>query len=717
MSKLGQQAIVCGASMSGLLAARVLSDFYEQVTLVERDPLPEGPEQRRGVPQARHFHALLSTGSNVLGQLFPGLLDELVSAGANVLANEPSRVYVRLGRHELGGSDKYADPASLVVYQPSRPFLDSHVRRRVRAIENVRILDSHGVVEPMTDRARRVTGARVVNRYTGEETGLNAELVVDAMGRSAHTPAFLDNLGCERPTEQRYPVHLSYASQFLRVPADIVGDKLGFSVSPLPERPVGVVAVAYEHDTWILTLFGVDGHKLPHDLSGVIECAAQFAPPSLIAALRSAEPLGAMSAQHYPASTWRRYDKMRRFPPGLLVMGDAICSFNPVYMQGMTMAALQAVALHNCLTDRDGDLSRRFFKATAKQIGPVWRGNRFTDFTVSQGDGWRRAPRRAVNWPIDKAQEAAANDPAVAEAVLRVMHFVDPPARLARPSFLMRLVTANRRAAAASKRQKGGGAESRVNDMATEIFDIDRMPRGGPDASWLDRRLQTDRLEYLDRDDVDARKRSIMRSLDRGERVFGIHRRLARIVLDEVTGVRDPKILELGAGHGGLSRALLSMHPTAQVTVTDIEPASVAAIAAGDLGSHPRATVREMDATAIDAPDGYYDLAVFALSLHHLPPPSAARVFAEGTRAADELLIIDLSRMPSLLHLVTVALALPLTIVPYWHDALISSLRAYSPSALRALAGYADPAITVELRRQPPVLPGSPQIAVASSAR
>ncbi len=701
MSKLGEQAIVCGASMSGLLAARVLSDFYEEVTLVERDPLPDGPEQRRGVPQARHFHALLSTGSNILGQLFPGLLDELVSAGANVLANEPSRVYVRLGRHELGGSDKYADPAALVVYQPSRPFLDSHVRRRVRAIENVRILDSHGVVEPMTDRARRVTGARVVNRYTGEETALNAELVVDAMGRSAHTPAFLDNLGCERPIEQRYPVHLSYASQFLRVPADIVGDKLGFSVSPVPERPVGVVAVAYEHDTWILTLFGVDGHKLPHDLSGVIECAAQFAPPSLIAVLRSAEPLGAMSAQHYPASTWRRYDKMRQFPPGLLVMGDAICSFNPVYMQGMTMAALQAVALRNCLTDHDADVSRRFFKATAKQIGPVWRGNRFTDFTVSQGDGWRRMPRRLVNWPIDKAQEAAANDPAVAEAVLRVMHFVDPPARLARPSFLMRLVAANRRAGMAT----------------TEISDIDRMPRGGPDASWLDRRLQTDRLEYLDRDDVDDRKRSIIRSLDRGERVFGIHRRLARIVLDEVTDVRDPRILELGAGHGGLSRALLSMHPTAQVTVTDIEPASVAAIAAGDLGSHPRATVREMDATAIDAPDGFYDLAVFALSLHHLPPRSAARVFAEGTRAADKLLIIDLSRAPSLLHLVMVALALPLTIVPYWHDALISSLRAYSPSALRALARHADPAITLELRRQAPVLPGSPQIAVASSPR
>jgi ubiquinone/menaquinone biosynthesis C-methylase UbiE len=250
--------------------------------------------------------------------------------------------------------------------------------------------------------------------------------------------------------------------------------------------------------------------------------------------------------------------------------------------------------------------------------------------------------------------------------------------------------------------------------MAAEIFDIDSMPRGGPDASWLDRRLQTDRLEYLDRDDVDDLKRRVVRSLDRSGRIFGTHKKFARIALDEVADVPDPKILELGSGHGGLSCALLNMHPTAHVTVTDIEPTSVAAIAAGNLGRHPRAVVREMDATAIDAPDGHYDLAVFANSLHHLPPAQAARVFAEGTRAADKLLIMDLPRPRPSLHLVQLALALPLAlVVPYWHDGFISSLRAYSPSALRALARYADPAITVELPRRGAFI----QIVVASPLR
>lgn len=135
------------------------------------------------------------------------------------------------------------------------------------------------------------------------------------------------------------------------------------------------------------------------------------------------------------------------------------------------------------------------------------------------------------------------------------------------------------------------------------------------------------------------------------------------------------------------------------MTVTDIDPAFVTAMAAGDLGSHPRAIVREMDATAIDAPDGHYDLAVFALSLHHLPPERASGVFAEGTRVARKLLIIDLRRPPPPLHLVVLAFVLPFTrLIPMAHDGFISSLRAYSPSALRALAHHADPAMTVEFR-------------------
>lgn len=217
--------------------------------------------------------------------------------------------------------------------------------------------------------------------------------------------------------------------------------------------------------------------------------------------------------------------------------------------------------------------------------------------------------------------------------------------------------------------------------------DLASMPRGGPDASWLDRLLQTDRPEYLDRDDVDDRvKRSVVTALERVGALFREHGRNAALVLAEVADVPDPAILELGAGHGALSREILEQHPSATVTVSDVNPDSVAAIAASDLGSNPRAVVRALDATAIDVPEGSFDLAVFALSFHHLAPAMAARVLAEGTRVAGTLMVIDLARPPAPLHLIRLATMAPLA--PFWpfaHDGLISSMRAYSPSALRAL--------------------------------
>jgi len=236
--------------------------------------------------------------------------------------------------------------------------------------------------------------------------------------------------------------------------------------------------------------------------------------------------------------------------------------------------------------------------------------------------------------------------------------------------------------------------------MGNEISDIADMPRGGPDASWLDRLLQTDCPEYLDRDDVDEKvQRRVVRGLEFTGEVLGYHEKFALLALDEVAEVADPAILELGAGHGGLSRKILEQHPTARVTVSDVNPTSVAAMAASELGRDPRATVRMIDATAIDASDGSFDLAVFAMSFHHLPPSLASRVFAEGTRVARTLMIIDFPRPPSPLHITRLAMMAPLApFVPLLHDGFISSLRAYSPSAMRALAAHADPAIDIEVR-------------------
>ncbi|CMF20482.1 type 11 methyltransferase [Mycobacterium tuberculosis] len=178
---------------------------------------------------------------------------------------------------------------------------------------------------------------------------------------------------------------------------------------------------------------------------------------------------------------------------------------------------------------------------------------------------------------------------------------------------------------------------------------IATMPRGGPDASWLDRRFQTDALEYLDRDDVpDEVKQKIIGVLDRVGTLTNLHEKYARIALKLVSDIPNPRILELGAGHGKLSAKILELHPTATVTISDLDPTSVANIAAGELGTHPRARTQVIDATAIDGHDHSYDLAVFALAFHHLPPTVACKAIAEATRVGKRFLIIDLKRQKPL---------------------------------------------------------------------
>ncbi|MFD8104653.1 class I SAM-dependent methyltransferase [Nocardia fluminea] len=238
--------------------------------------------------------------------------------------------------------------------------------------------------------------------------------------------------------------------------------------------------------------------------------------------------------------------------------------------------------------------------------------------------------------------------------------------------------------------------------------EIARMPRGGPDASWINRRLQTQRPEITDRYDIsDELKQKVIGTLDRfGER-FGLHTLNAQMVLDQVADLDNPRILELGAGHGGVSAEILKLHPTAEVTVSDLDPASVSNIAASPLGQHPRCTVKLIDATKIDEPENSFDLVVFAVSMHHLPPQDAAQVIADATRVGKKFLVIDLERPSTLGILLAPLMFIPTSIAvmmvsppsavpPFLHDSLIGTLRAYSRSAFKALGVAADPEMVVE---------------------
>lgn len=227
------------------------------------------------------------------------------------------------------------------------------------------------------------------------------------------------------------------------------------------------------------------------------------------------------------------------------------------------------------------------------------------------------------------------------------------------------------------------------------------MPRGGPHASWLDRRLQTDTLEYTDRYDIpDEVKQQVISALDWVGTRTGQHEKNARTALAQVADIANPRILEIGAGHGKLSAKILEFHPTATVTISDLDPASVAKIAAGEQGANSRARTQVVDATAIDADDDSYDLVVFAQAFHHLPPAIAYRAIAEATRVGKRFLVVDLKRRSPLGLMLTPLVMAPLAVVPrlrpLMHDGLISGVRAYSREAFVALGEAADPQMRIE---------------------
>ncbi|OMC49494.1 2-polyprenyl-6-methoxyphenol hydroxylase-like oxidoreductase [Mycobacterium sp. IS-2888] len=447
MAKIGNKAVVLGASMAGLLAARSLSEFYEAVTVVERDPLPgalpTNPEARRGVPQGRHLHGLLPRGAQVLEELFPGILDQLVLDGAHYIdGRDLSRLHYELGGHLMA---RTGSATSVTAYLATRPFIEEHVRGRLRGVPNVTLLDEHDIVQlTSTPDHHRVTGAQVVNRRTREVAPLRADLVVDATGRAARTPLWLNRMGYDRPREDHVSVQLTYVSQLLRMAPDALHER-GFLVGVVPGRPHGLGILHCENDTWMFTVFGMAGHEPPADIAAMCEFVEDYAPAHMLAAVRAAEPVGEPARHRQPSSQWRRYDKMRRFPEGLLVIGDAICSFNPIYGQGMTVAALEAVALRECLSSGTRDLARRFFRDAMVPIRQAWELSANPDLSLPEIDGTPPLVTRLLNVYVDRVLAAAEHDTTAFNQFFRVTALVDPATRLLRPGMIWRAARANQR--------------------------------------------------------------------------------------------------------------------------------------------------------------------------------------------------------------------------------------------------------------------------------
>jgi 2-polyprenyl-6-methoxyphenol hydroxylase-like FAD-dependent oxidoreductase len=427
------RAVVIGASIAGLLAARVLSERFE-VTLIDRDELPDQPRPRRGVPQDRHIHVLLSRGREAMEDLLPGLSDDLV-ARTDGYADVQNDVH-----WYNDGQLLHPAPSGILALGASRLLLEDLIRRRVLALPNITLRPGREATGLILDGGR-VAGVETFGRRERDTATLDADLVVDAAGRGSRTPAWLARLGYPAVPQSEIKVDITYLTRRYRRDPAAAQEVLGVANLAYPGQLHGG-GIAVEEDTIALGLQGMLGVVPPADDAGMAEFVAGMASPAFGELIRTGDPVGEPVAMRYPASVRRHYERVRRLPEGHLVLGDALCTFNPIYGQGMTIAALEAVLLRRLLDAGTAGLPRRFFRAAAKLLGPAWSISAGNDLRFPQVPGRRPLSGRLVNRYLGRYHRAATTDPVLGTAFIRVANLIDPPHALLAPRLVLRVLRA-----------------------------------------------------------------------------------------------------------------------------------------------------------------------------------------------------------------------------------------------------------------------------------
>jgi hypothetical protein len=381
----------------------------------------------------------------------------LVAAGVDESLHE--RIVAASHGHPLGlslltdlvsrGDDVDVDPlpaaqaaSGVVVLSASRPCLEAYVRERVRSLPGVTFAAGRDILGLVTTPdGGRVIGARLIPRADGgtEET-MQADLVVDASGRGSRLPLWLEALGYGRPDEEKVSAGVAYATGIFRLRPGALGHDRAIIAAPTPAHVRGAGLAEIEGQRHIVTLMGMLGDRPPTDIAGFLDFARSLPIPDVYDAIVGAEPLEELVGFGFPASVRRRYERMRRFPDGQLVMGDGICSLNPIYGQGMSVAAIEALTLREHLKRGHHPRPRRVLRDFAKAIDAPWEMAAGADLAFPGVDGRRNGKARMANSYIPRLHAAAAHDAALAIEFLRVAGLVEHPAALFRPSVVMRVI-------------------------------------------------------------------------------------------------------------------------------------------------------------------------------------------------------------------------------------------------------------------------------------
>jgi 2-polyprenyl-6-methoxyphenol hydroxylase-like FAD-dependent oxidoreductase len=441
MSKpIGARAVVIGAGMGGLGAAKALSDYFEQVTIIDRDVLPEKPEPRRGTPQSRHAHALLTGGCKALAELFPSFEEDIERAGAIRTRTGLDIMWERPGYDPFPQRDLVHDN-----FCASRPLIEFTVRRALERVPNVKLLSRCRATELLASADRnRVTAVRCENEESKTET-LPADVIVDASGRGALTLSLLESIGAATPETSEIGVDEAYSTAIFEIPPDAPSEWKGLVHLPDPRHTGrGGLIVPMENNRWIVALGGRHGDAPPEDIEGFVAFAGTLRTATIYNAIRNAKQVHEIVRFRFPSSIRRHFERLEFWPRGLIPLGDSICRFNPAFGQGMTVAAQEARMLGRLLgsrsefTDPLDGLALAYFAEVQELLEAPW-STAESDFAYPKTRG-NRPPDLDQRFRFGAAlTRLAAEDPVIHALVTEVTSLVRPQSALRDPELRSRV--------------------------------------------------------------------------------------------------------------------------------------------------------------------------------------------------------------------------------------------------------------------------------------
>ena len=438
--KLYNKAVVIGSGFAGLLAARVLSDYYTHVVIVEKDDEPTNSQTRKGAPQGSHIHVLLNAGEQIMEDLFPGIKSDMLDAGSK------TAILGKDVRWRIAGKWLPTFENGMTSFFQTRPMLELVLRKRVSKIENISF--RYGLSRSQyipSGNGKKLMSARLADIRSGQESEEKADLFVEASGASTDILSLLTALNYPLPRESVVEPDFAYSSGLFKIPDNWEGPWKCVLIYPkAPEETRAGAFVPVEDGNWVVTAAGYGGDYPPTDIQGFLKFMKSLPEPEVFNAVSSATQIGKLKSFKFKRGVRRHFEELQSFPENLIVLGDLICRANPFFGQGIAVAALEAQALQGSLdqikrmgSDNSESLARRFFPQVAKILDVSWGMAVGEDFKYKSTKG-----KRPLGFPVTrrfKDRVMATNDPEVAKQFYRVMHFVDKPAKLLAPEILRRI--------------------------------------------------------------------------------------------------------------------------------------------------------------------------------------------------------------------------------------------------------------------------------------